>query len=71
MLLYLKYWKITSLLFQRNFKFSISKSTLKTYTFLKYMIAANKKNFTFTITDEEIKKIKEYEKNKQLQKEDD
>jgi len=35
------------------------------------MIAANKKSFTFTVTDEEIKKIKEYEKNKRLQKEDD
>jgi len=28
-------------------------------------------NFTFTITDEEIKKIKEYEKNQTIKEEDD
>ena len=44
---------------------------LKTYNFLKYMLAANKKSFTFTVTDEEMEQIKEYEKNKRSQKEDD
>ena len=43
---------------------TIIKSSLDTRTFIRFMLASGLKEFTIKVTDEELLKIEEYEKNK-------
>ena len=47
-----------------SYQLAIARSTLDVRSFLKFMLASGVKEFTIKITEEELLKIEEYEKNK-------